>query len=74
MMLEWCEFFCVPDAVRVTLSCCVICFMLQTLSLSYWAATISAFHDTYIVIMTIGIVTIVCLAISLFAIQTKVSA
>jgi len=39
--------------------------------MSYWAATISAFHETYIVIMTIGIVTVVCLAITLFAIQTK---
>lgn len=74
MMLVWFEIFCVPGAVHVTLGCCDICFVFQTLSMSYWAATISAFHETYIVIMTVGIVTIVCLAITLFAIQTKVSA
>ena len=74
MMLAWCEIFCVSNAAHVTLVYCDICFMFQTLSMSYWAATISAFHETYIVIMTIGIVTVVCLAITLFALQTKVSA
>jgi hypothetical protein len=50
-----------------------MCSLFQTLSMSYWAAAVSAYHDTYIVIMTIGIVAVVCLGISLFAIQTKVS-
>lgn len=51
-----------------------VCYLFQTLSMSYWAATISAFHDTYIVIMTVGLVTVVCLGISIFSVQTKASA
>jgi hypothetical protein len=50
-----------------------ICYVFQTLSMSYWAATISAFHNTHIVIMTFGLVTVVCLGISLFSVQTKAS-
>lgn len=59
------------STVRRTWPCNIIMLSIFTLSMSYWAATISAFHETYIVIMTIGIVTVVCLAITVFAIQTK---
>lgn len=59
------------SSVRRTWPCNIIMLSIFTLSMSYWAATISAFHETYIVLMTIGIVTIVCVAISLFAVQTK---
>ncbi|PNF28486.1 Protein lifeguard 2 [Cryptotermes secundus] len=57
--------------VRRSWPCNIIVLTIFTLSMSYWAATISAFHDTYIVIMTVGLVTVVCLGISLFSVQTK---
>ncbi|XP_059172602.1 protein lifeguard 2-like [Physella acuta] len=49
-----------------------ICLGLFTLAFSYLTATISSFHDTGIVLMAAGITAAVCLAISLFAIQTKI--
>lgn len=61
---------CCPN-VRRSWPANIIVLSIFTLSMSYWAATISAFHDTYIVIMTVGLVTVVCLGISLFSVQTK---
>ncbi|PSN48364.1 Protein lifeguard 2 [Blattella germanica] len=59
------------SSVRRSFPCNLIMLSIFTLSMSYWAATISAFHDTYIVIITVGIVTVVCLGITLFSFQTK---
>ncbi|KAK3788702.1 hypothetical protein RRG08_014956 [Elysia crispata] len=66
----------------ITLICCknvrrkspgnFICLGLFTLAFSYLVGTISSFHDTEIVLMAAGITAAVCLAISLFAIQTKI--
>lgn len=49
-----------------------ICLAVFTVAFSYLTATISSFHDTKIVLLAAGITGAVCLAISLFAIQTKV--
>ncbi|KAL8593463.1 hypothetical protein ACOMHN_000778 [Nucella lapillus] len=49
-----------------------ICLGIFTVAFSYLTATISSFHDTKIVLLAAGITGAVCLAISLFAIQTKV--
>ncbi|KAK3877142.1 hypothetical protein Pcinc_018125 [Petrolisthes cinctipes] len=42
-----------------------------TLSLSYLAGAIASYHDTKIVVMTIGITCAICLCLTLFATQTK---
>ncbi|XP_035825955.1 protein lifeguard 2 [Aplysia californica] len=49
-----------------------ICLGIFTLAFSYLTATISSFHDTGIVLMAAGITAAVCLAISIFAMQTKI--
>lgn len=49
-----------------------ICLAVFTLAFSYMVGTISSFHDTNIVLLAAGITTAVCLAISIFAIQTKI--
>lgn len=66
----------------VVLACCsnvrrhwpgnLICLTIFTLSLSCMAGTISSFHDTRMVLVAFGMTAVVCLALSLFAIQTKV--
>ncbi|GFS21353.1 protein lifeguard 3-like isoform X1 [Elysia marginata] len=66
----------------ITLICCknvrrkspgnFICLGLFTLAFSYLVGTISSFHDTGIVLMAAGITAAVCLAISIFAMQTKI--
>ncbi|KAK7481056.1 hypothetical protein BaRGS_00027692 [Batillaria attramentaria] len=66
----------------IVLACCknvrrkspgnFICLAVFTLAFSYMAGTISSFHDTEIVLLAAGITAAVCLAISLFAIQTKI--
>lgn len=43
-----------------------------TLALSYLAGAIASFHDTEIVVMTVGITCAICLCLTLFATQTKV--
>lgn len=44
------------------------------MSLLNWCAfLVSSYHDTGVVLMAAGITAAVCLSISLFAIQTKVS-
>lgn len=49
-----------------------ICLTIFTLALAYVAATISSYYDTDIVLITLGITAAVCLAISIFAVQTKI--
>lgn len=61
---------CCPS-VRRTWPCNIIMLSIFTLAMSYWAAIISAFHDTQIVLLTVGIVSVVCLGLTLFSIQTK---
>lgn len=62
---------CVPS-VRRRVPGNYICLTIFTLALTYMTATLSSFHSTYIVVVAIGITAAVCLAISLFAIQTKI--
>ncbi|GFO50034.1 protein lifeguard 1 [Plakobranchus ocellatus] len=67
----------------ITLICCpgvrrkspgnFICLGLFTLVFSYMVGTLSSFHDTGIVLMAAGITAAVCLAISIFAMQTKLA-
>ncbi|XP_076455617.1 protein lifeguard 2-like [Babylonia areolata] len=49
-----------------------ICLAIFTVAFSYLTATISSFHDTKIVLLAAGITGAVCLAISIFAVQTKI--
>lgn len=66
----------------IVLACCknvrrrwpgnLICLTIFTLSLSCMAGTISSYHDTRIVLVAFGMTAVICLALSLFAIQTKV--
>lgn len=62
---------CIPK-VRRQVPYNYITLAVFTLALTYMTATISSFHNTYIVLVAIGITAAVCLAISLFAIQTKI--
>uniref|UniRef100_A0A2P2HYI3 Protein lifeguard 1-like n=2 Tax=Hirondellea gigas TaxID=1518452 RepID=A0A2P2HYI3_9CRUS len=65
----------------ITLVCCsgvrrkypgnMIMLAVFTLAMSYMTGTISSFYDTKIVLMTLGITTVICFLISLFAMQTK---
>ncbi|XP_069689679.1 protein lifeguard 2-like [Periplaneta americana] len=59
------------SSVRRTWPCNIIMLSIFTLAMSYWAAIISAFHDTLVVLLTVGIVSVVCLGLTLFSIQTK---
>ncbi|TPP65916.1 Transmembrane BAX inhibitor motif containing 1 [Fasciola gigantica] len=45
--------------------------ILQTLALSYMTGCITAFHDTYIVLIALACTVALCLAITVFAIQTR---
>lgn len=49
-----------------------ICLTIFTLALAFVAATISSYYDTDIVLIAMGITAGVCLAISIFAVQTKI--
>lgn len=49
-----------------------ICLGVFTLVFSYMVGTISSFYDTYSVLIAAGITALVCLSVSLFAIQTKI--
>ncbi|KAK6182340.1 hypothetical protein SNE40_010049 [Patella caerulea] len=49
-----------------------ICLAVFTLAFSYMTGTISSFYSTNIVLMAMGITALVCLAISIFAMQTKI--
>ncbi|ESP02776.1 hypothetical protein LOTGIDRAFT_212296 [Lottia gigantea] len=49
-----------------------ICLGIFTLAFSFMTGMISSFYDTNIVLMALGITAAVCLAISIFAIQTKI--
>lgn len=62
---------CIPK-VRRQVPYNYITLAIFTLALTYMTATLSSFHSTYIVLVAIGITAAVCLAISLFAIQTKI--
>lgn len=50
----------------------LICLGIFTLAFSYMVGMISSFYTTYSVMVAAGITTLVCLSISLFAIQTKI--
>ncbi|XP_052803950.1 protein lifeguard 3-like isoform X2 [Mya arenaria] len=50
----------------------LICLGIFTLAFTYMVAMIASFYDTKIVMVAAGITTLVCLAISIFAIQTKI--
>jgi len=49
-----------------------VCLLIFTLAFSYMTATISSFYSTDIVLIALGITAAVCIAISVFAIQTKI--
>ncbi|XP_021362486.1 protein lifeguard 3-like [Mizuhopecten yessoensis] len=62
---------CVPSVRRKTPGN-YICLAVFTLVFSYMVGTISSFYDTYSVLIAAGITALVCLSVSLFAIQTKI--
>ncbi|XP_067686197.1 protein lifeguard 2-like [Haliotis asinina] len=62
---------CIPSVRRATPGN-YICLGVFTLAFSYMVGTISSYYSTNIVLITIGITALVCLSISLFAIQTKI--
>lgn len=62
---------CIPS-VRRKVPGNFICLAVFTLAFSYMTGTISSFYDTTIVFVAAGVTCLVCLAISLFAIQTKI--
>ncbi|XP_046549753.1 protein lifeguard 2-like isoform X2 [Haliotis rubra] len=62
---------CIPSVRRDTPGN-YICLAVFTLAFSYMVATISCYYTTNIVLIMIGITALVCLSISLFAIQTKI--
>lgn len=62
---------CCP-AVRRKYPGNVICLAIFTLALSYMAGTISCYHKTEMVLIAMAITTAVCLALAIFAIQTKI--
>ncbi|XP_060065997.1 protein lifeguard 2-like [Ylistrum balloti] len=62
---------CIPSVRRKTPGN-YICLCVFTLVFSYMVGTISSFYDTYSVLIAAGITALVCLSVSLFAIQTKV--
>lgn len=62
---------CVPS-VRRKHPGNLICLGVFTLAFSYMVGAISSFYTTNSVMVCAGITTLVCLAISLFAIQTKI--
>lgn len=59
------------SSVRRTFPMNFIFLAIFTVALSYMAGTISSYYDTKIVMIAIGISTLVCFSVSLFAIQTK---
>lgn len=61
---------CVPG-VRRRVPLNYVCLAIFTMAMTYMTATISCYYDTQIVLICMGITAAVCLAISLFAIQTK---
>lgn len=52
---------------------CLIEFLFQTLALGSLFAFVSAYDKTFITVMALGLVTLVCFCITLDALQTKVS-
>ncbi|XP_046330662.2 protein lifeguard 2-like [Haliotis rufescens] len=62
---------CIPSVRRQTPGN-YICLIVFTLAFSYMVGTISCYYSTNIVLIMMGITTLVCLSISLFAIQTKI--
>lgn len=62
---------CIPS-VRRNHPGNLICLGVFTLAFSYMVGMISSYYTTYSVIVAAGITTLVCLSISLFAIQTKI--
>lgn len=62
---------CIPS-VRRKYPGNFICLGVFTLAFSYMVGTISSFYDTTIVFVAAGVTCLVCLAISLFAVQTKI--
>lgn len=62
---------CCPD-VRRRVPANYICLVILTVAMSLMAAVISSFHDTVIVLVAMGITAVVCLSVTIFAIQTKI--
>lgn len=62
---------CIPS-VRMKYPGNFICLGIFTLAFSYVVGTISSYYDTTIVFVAAGVTCLVCLSISLFAIQTKI--
>lgn len=59
------------EGVRRSYPANVIMLSLFTLSLSYLVAVISSFHETNIVLIMMGVTTLVCASVMIFACQTK---
>lgn len=62
---------CVPS-VRRKHPGNLVCLSVFTIATAFMLATISSFHSTTIVLIAIGVTAVVCLSISLFAMQTKI--
>lgn len=62
---------CIPS-VRRKYPGNFICLTVFTLAFSYMVGTISSFYDTTSVFVAAGVTCLVCLSLSLFAIQTKI--
>lgn len=59
------------DSVRRSYPSNVILLIMFTLSLSYLVGVISSFHETNVVLIMMGVTTLVCASVMLFACQTK---
>lgn len=59
------------ESVRRSYPANVIMLSIFTLSLSYLVGVISSFHETNIVLIMMGVTTLVCASVMIFACQTK---
>lgn len=60
------------DSVRRRWPANIIALSIFTFAMSYMTGTISSMYETDIVLIAVGITAVVCLAVSIFAIQTKI--
>ncbi|PAA67687.1 hypothetical protein BOX15_Mlig012724g1, partial [Macrostomum lignano] len=59
-------------SVRRRFPCNMICLSIFTLAFSYMTGCIASFYNTQGVLIAMGICSIICIAISIFAVQTKI--
>lgn len=58
--------------VRRTVPWNFICLFIFTAAFTYMTAMIAAYHKTYIVLIALAITVLVCVGVTIFAIQTKI--